>query len=69
MTYANFRDRIRARLNQAPDGLTWKALKADLDLPYERPCPEWIKRLEREIGLTRTLGEEGRALIWRTETK
>ena len=43
---------------------TWAQLRADLDLPYDRPCPSWTKRLEEEIGLTRTKGV-GRALVWK----
>jgi len=64
MQYTDFRDRIHQRLKQAPKGLTWTELRDDLDLPYARACPTWIRRLEQEVGLTRTKGR-GLALVWK----
>ena len=64
MRYVEFRDSIRRELQRHPAGLTWAELQARLDLPYDRPCPEWTKQLEQEIGLTRRKGD-GRALVWR----
>jgi hypothetical protein len=64
MRYVDFRDVIRDELRMNPNGLTWKELKNRLDLPYESPCPTWVKQLEEEIGLSRKKGE-GRALIWK----
>ena len=52
MTYLKFREKIRRGLARHP-GRTWKQLREELALPYDRPCPEWTKRLEREIGLER----------------
>ena len=56
MRYEDFRDTIRAELRRATTGLTRAQLQARLALPYARPCPTWVKRLEQEIGLTRTNG-------------
>lgn len=67
MRYAECRDRIQAHLQEQPDGVTWTDLRDALNLPYERACPEWTKRLEREIGLTRSKGID-RALIWRIKS-
>lgn len=64
MTYEDFRDSIARELQQIPAGLTWTDLKGQLDLPYERPCPEWVRRLEKEIGLVRER-VNGRALTWK----
>jgi hypothetical protein len=64
MRYAEFRDAIRAALRRNRTGLTWPQLRDRLGLPYDRPCPEWTKRLEREIGLRRVKGPD-RALCWR----
>lgn len=64
MRYTEFRSRIETALVDAPQGLTWKMLRDQLELPYERPCPEWTRRLETEIGLTRERAG-GRALVWR----
>jgi len=64
MRYVEFRDAIQHALRRSPAGLTWAALKSQLDLPYSTPCPEWVKRLEKEIGLSRERGSE-RAFTWR----
>ena len=64
MRYSDFRDSIRDELACHDDGLTWVELKTRLRLPYDRPCPTWVKELEREIGLSRVKGS-GRAQVWR----
>lgn len=66
MRYVEYRQRIADHLAKHTEGATWRELREALDLPYERPCPEWTRRLESEIGLVRRKGE-GRALIWRLE--
>lgn len=64
MRYTEFRDVIHRRLKRRKAGVSWAELRHTLELPYDRPCPEWTKRLEAEIGLTRVKGTE-RALVWR----
>ena len=64
MTYVAFKSAIAGELKKHRAGKTWKALRADLRLPYDRPCPEWTRKLVSEIGLVREKGE-GRALVWR----
>ena len=64
MRYVDFRDTIREELQRNPAGLTWAELKARLHLPYDRPCPTWIRQMEQEIGLLRAR-DSGRAQIWR----
>ena len=64
MRYQDFRNTIRAELRRTPTGLTWAQLQARLALPYARPCPTWVKRLEQEIGLTRTKGPHA-AYLWK----
>jgi hypothetical protein len=63
MRYTDFRILIHDELLCNPAGRTWAELRDGLALPYDRPCPEWTRCLEREIGLLRAKGE-GRALIW-----
>lgn len=63
MTYVEFKRSIGSKLRKNSPGMTWNELKKALDLPYERPCPEWVRQLEREIGLVRRKGT-GRALVW-----
>lgn len=64
MKYVEFKTQIQQALLEHPDGFTWKELKAHLDLPYQTPCPEWVKHLEDEIGLVRRR-EDQRAYTWR----
>ena len=66
MKYTEFRDSIRKELIRSQSGRTWKEIKKELDLPYDRPCPEWIAQMELEIGLERK-EKKGNALIWRLE--
>jgi hypothetical protein len=66
MTYTDFKQAIHARLREQPAGMTWKQLKAELRLPYDRPCPEWTRRLEGEIDLVRRK-RTGKELIWALE--
>ena len=63
MRYVDFRDSIREELAGQDFGLTWAELKERLDLPYDRPCPTWIRRMEQEAGLSRARGS-GRAYVW-----
>jgi hypothetical protein len=68
MRYVEFRDAIRRELRRVPAGLIWAELKQRLKLPYAVPCPEWVKQLEQEIGLSRER-RSGRALTWRVATR
>jgi hypothetical protein len=63
MRYIEFRDVVETYLRRNRLGRTWAEIRDALDLPYERPCPTWVRRLENEIGLRRTKGD-GRALVW-----
>jgi hypothetical protein len=47
--------------------LTWAQLRDRLKLPYDRPCPAWTARLEKEIGLMRGRDGNGggRSFVWR----
>ncbi len=64
MTYAAYKSAIAGELKKHRAGKTWQALRGDLKLPYDRPCPNWTRKLESEIGLVREKGE-GHALVWR----
>ena len=63
MRYEEFRDEIRDELAASPEGLTWAELRERRALPYDRPCPTWVRRLEDEIALERAPGA-GRAYVW-----
>lgn len=64
--YVAFRDAVHATLSAASSPMTWRELRAAAHLPYERPCPTWVARLEREIGLRRETGPT-RAKLWSLE--
>ena len=68
MTYVTFKHSIYSKLRKNSRDMTWTELKTALDLPYERPCPEWVNRLEKEIGLVRRKGA-GRAFVWQVKDK
>jgi hypothetical protein len=63
MRYAEFKAAIQQHLQRSRAGATWIEMRDALALPYEQPCPEWTRRLEREIDLVRRKGL-GRALVW-----
>jgi hypothetical protein len=64
MRYSDFKDAIHQELRRSPQGLTWVQLQERLNLPYDRPCPTWTNRLQKEIGLLRKKGT-GRPFLWR----
>jgi hypothetical protein len=66
MKYIEFRDLIKTELIKNPEGCTWTVLRNRLALPYERACPTWVQKLEKEISLKRCKGS-GRALVWKIE--
>ncbi len=63
MRYDEFKTSIQRHLRGHRKGPTGVELREALSLPYDRPCPEWTRRLEEEIGLVRRRGT-GRALVW-----
>lgn len=67
MRYPEFKAAIQKHLKRNRKGATWNELREKLSLPYDRPCPEWTRRLEEEIGLTRNK-TSGRALIWQVSS-
>lgn len=64
MRYVDFREVTLKALRRKRTGMTWAELREQLDLPYERPCPEWVRRMESESGLERVKGP-GRSLVWK----
>lgn len=68
MHYTEFKAAIQQHLKRKREGATWVELREALALTYERPCPEWTRRLEEEIGLVRRKGA-GRALVWALERR
>jgi len=68
MRFSEFKDAIDRELRRSPQGLTWLELQRRLKLPYDRPCPTWTNKLQKEIGLSRKKGT-GRAFLWSVPTR
>ena len=66
-TYEDFRDRIVATLGKEERSLTWTEIRTEARLPQAFPNNQWVRRLEKEIGLTR---ERANGVIhWRLREK
>lgn len=63
MTYAEFRDRIRALLEHKDNGLTWPQIRDELGLEQVVPDSKWVRQMEKDAGLTRV--QDIRGVIWR----
>ncbi len=63
MRYFEYKAGIQHYLEKHSSGVFWQELRDALKLPYARPCPEWTRGLEAEIGLVRQKGA-GRSLLW-----
>ena len=63
MRFERFQDVVSGYLRGRPEGATWSELRSALGLPYVRPCPTWVYRMEQEIGLERSRGPNG--MVWR----
>lgn len=63
MTYVEYKTSIQRHLKKSSSGATWQELRDTLKLPCARPCPEWTRKLENELGLLRREGS-GRSLVW-----
>jgi len=61
--YEKFKTQIEAILRVEPEGLTWTEIKQRLNLPQRVPNNRWVRRMEKDIGLTRS--KEARGIVWR----
>ena len=58
LTYDVFRDKIVEVLRQTSP-LTWTEIRTKASLPQKFPNNEWVRRLERDIGLDRNKDAHG----------
>jgi hypothetical protein len=65
ITYESFRDRVKTVLRRSKPGLTWTEVRAASNHPHPFPNNRWVRRLERDIGLTRERDLHG-IIRWRT---
>lgn len=64
--YEKFKIQIEAVLKAEPKGLTWTEIKQRLNLPQRVPNNQWVRKMEKDIGLTRT--KEARGIVWRVKS-
>jgi hypothetical protein len=56
MTYEEFGQIVKKELEKAPDGLTWSEIRKRRPELYQRfPANQWVRRMEKDIGLTRSI--------------
>ena len=59
MAYDEFRDKIKEMLRNAAHPLTWTEVRTTTGLPQMFPNNQWVRRLERDIGLHRERDKQG----------
>jgi hypothetical protein len=59
-TYDDFARTIQKALRSAPpEGLTWTEIRTSARLPQSLPNNQWVRRLEKDIGLRRERDSHG----------
>src|SRR5437870_5490812 len=53
LSYDDFKNQIGAVLQKAGHPLTWTEVRTDARLPQAFPNNQWVRRLEKDIGLRR----------------
>lgn len=59
MSYDDFKEKIRAVLTDADGGITWTDVRSRAGLPQAFPNNQWVRRLETDIGLSRSRDAHG----------
>lgn len=59
MTYEEFRDTIKRTLRKAKQPLTWTEIRTTAKLPQALPNNQWVRRMEKDIGLKRQKDTHG----------
>jgi hypothetical protein len=67
MSYPVFRDKIHTLLSTKPEGMTWTEIKKTLNLPQKVPNNLWVRRMEREIGVTRKIDQKIAKTVWKLQ--
>jgi predicted nucleic acid-binding Zn-ribbon protein len=58
-TYEDFRARVQSAITEAGEPLTWTDIRTRMRLPQLYPNNGWVRRLEKDIGLTREKDRRG----------
>jgi len=59
MTYEEFRDKIAGALKRAGREMTWTEVRTETKLPQMFPNNQWVRRLEKDVGLLRQKDSHG----------
>ena len=59
MRYEQYKTAIQQHFKRIRAGATWLELRTALALPYDRPCPDWTRRLEGEKRVDSAQGPAG----------
>ncbi len=59
LTYEAFSAKISAALIEADGPITWTEIRTRAGLPQKFPNNEWVRRLEKDIGLQRAKDSHG----------
>jgi hypothetical protein len=59
MSYEDFRDTIKRTLKEAGQSLTWTEVRTAAKLPQALPNNQWVRRMEKDIGLIRDKDSHG----------
>jgi hypothetical protein len=63
MEYTEFRETIRATIEQAGKPLTWTEIRTTAKLPQALPNNGWVRRMEADIMLRRQKDSKG-IILW-----
>ncbi len=61
VTYESFRDTVKRELEASRAPLTWTEIRTLAKLPEKFPNNQWVRRMERDIGLHRS--KDGHGII------
>jgi hypothetical protein len=59
MTYDDFKDKIKETIVSAKQPLTWTQVRTIAKLPQLFPNNQWVRRMEKDIGLVRKKDSHG----------
>lgn len=59
MPYEEFKDKVNTALEKAGQPLTWTEIRTSAGLAQKFPNNQWVRRLEKDIGLTRERDKAG----------
>ena len=65
MEYEEFKKKVLRVLKSRKKPFSWKEVKAKAGFKQKVPNNQWVRRLEKDIGLIRERSKEKKCIIWR----